>query len=397
MVSVERATLTIETPLEPVKQASKAFLKFYEIAPQFLSVGKQQRHSRFVLKKMFFAITVLFCVLFLVACGEERPQYIPLPLGVAGGNPTRGVWEGNVFISEYLGLWFYALDDWYFEADAPRWLSGWPAEMQHPQQGEYLSDDFFARLGEWQAYNPRTPHRIFDLYARNDRMAEVEIYFERLAYGETAYSYINSYISMIKRIWSDTEITVFSDEIDENAWYAFRLASYFGGGTRFNRYFVNVRDGIARVIVIGYNDTFSESAEDILQMFGCISTPPVRPPTPVLPELPEPTGPVFVPPPPNHPLIGTWQRETDDQVFTFTFDDCGNGQHGRTSMSIIFTMPTMFMWSVDGEYVEIFTIAPFGTDRTSERRRFHIDGDMLTIQHSENFPDVFFVYERLGT
>jgi len=188
-------------------------------------------------------------------------------LGTGAVTPTRGVWENNVFTSEYLGLSFTIPSSWEAATEAEMLLM---AANMFTLEGDSLQlmggdDDVF-----------------YDMVATNHFTgAGVEIYFMR--HGglrpPTMAEAIDSLVELNEQMGGNVNyVSSGTVRIGEHDWGFVDAEMRMFGFTTFDRHFVIVRDGFICNIRIIYNDE-SELREVIQSMFGDLSgLPPAERP-----------------------------------------------------------------------------------------------------------------------
>jgi len=287
-----------------------------------------------------------------------------------GRNPSRGVWNGNIYTNEYLGLWFYMPYTWIALPNGVlRWESQLRNDGEMPEAGALLTDEWLRSVGGLY---------IYDMSVINYRTeASVSIYFTQFRYPEVPKFASEGRSLSPPRIELPTFInTPGTIRIGQYYWHLIRdewgsRRDHTSGSYVYSyRYkFINVQGLFARSIVI-FRNSYSESLEDILRMFGCISTTPMPAPTSVLSERStwqQSIWPEFELPRVNHPIIDTWTRKDDDSFF-YIFGDDGLGWSSSN-------LPA-YLWMIDGDQLRLF-IAYSGDERSYT---FTIEGDTLTLK-----------------
>ena len=182
--------------------------------------------------------------------------------------PVRGIWDGDTFTSEYLGLRFEKPEGWVVatEEDIME-LMGLGAE--------FIGDDIFgegvdmARLME--VANITTIHDI--MVSDPLTGTNVQIAYERLIFPMnrmTAQEYMETLGGMLESMGMEVDFDFpGTTGIGNYDWYTFESIMDVGIEV-FGRYFVNVQDGFARSISITYSDMSDLSLEDILALFSSL-------------------------------------------------------------------------------------------------------------------------------
>jgi len=303
------------------------------------------------------------------ACNDEYLMHALM----YGRNPSRGVWEGNAYISEYMGFWFYMPSAWVAAPNGVlRQISQLRDGREMPTEGTLLTDELLAYIN-----GISTADMIISNYYTG---ASVIVSFTRLLYPEVP-RFASPNRSLTPPRTELAELINVPGTVRLGAYY-WHLFSYEWGSRRdtitgtyvytHRHQFVNVQGLFARSIVIFVNN-YSESLEDILNMFGDINTTPTPASEPVLPERitwQRAMWPIFEPPQANHPIIDTWTRE-DDYSYFYVFENNGFGSSDSS----------MFLWIVDGNQLKRFA----GWYLEEQVYTFTIEGDILTLEGSNSY------------
>jgi len=251
------------------------------------------------MKKRVFALTLSFILIMslFAACGggssapettpaptpESTPVETPAapptptpepPVHTPGVSPTRGVWDGNVFTSTYLGLqltlpegWIVATDEEISEA------TGLGVALM--EQGTVLADI-------WDMIESTT---ITDMMAHCQRTgSHISIAFERFASPDDEMS-MADYMDMAAEHILSLGMEVNFDfpgttKIGAYDWYSYGSSLELLNVGINGRYFVSIEDGFARVITIVYASIIhsagqlmfeeTHTAEEILEWFSSL-------------------------------------------------------------------------------------------------------------------------------
>jgi len=295
-----------------------------------------------------------------------------------GRNPTRGGWDGNVYTSRYMGMWFYMPYTWGWRAASDEELAEENRRghcCEKPEmlaKGGVITDEMLSDFGL----------EIFDMMAANyETGASVSIYFTRFHYPE-----VPQIFSQGRSIFPPRETLPYKINVPGTI----RIGAYYWHhfqdpwGSRFDapsvrmidvqrHKFINVCGLFARSIVIIVNE-YSEQLDDILLMFGDINATPYPAPDVVLRERVHPRDAVRAfaePPPANHPLLGTWLWDEDGILEAFVFDEDGMGTEFFGAGTVARAVAD-FAWFVDGNEL----IFVFGSD-DKEVHTFRLYEDVL--------------------
>ena len=163
----------------------------------------------------------------------------------------RGIWDGDVYTSEYLGLSFTLADGWNVHNEAEI------ADVLDIAEG-IISDA--------GAYIPANADVFTDMTVSNAVTgANVQILFERLPFYVTEQEYIEMAAKRIELIGGLANANSGTNRIGSYDWYSLDTEMDFGIIV-YGRQFITIQDGFVRSIIISYVDG-SETPEDILLMF----------------------------------------------------------------------------------------------------------------------------------
>jgi hypothetical protein len=204
-------------------------------------------------------LLIIFVAFFVfAACTKDQPEREePQDVGL-----SRGVWDGNVFTSAYLGLRFTMPDGWSAAADDEMW-DGVDLEAELYGLGIDPPDDM-AMI--------RDLIIIYDMHAFNGATeANVQIAYERLLFPNADISegeFIENLANVIQLMGGEIgRAFPETTKIGRYDWHAFEYSMSFGGVRFYVRYYVNNKDGFARLIILHYNE-FSETVDELLGLFN---------------------------------------------------------------------------------------------------------------------------------
>ena len=295
------------------------------------------------MKKRIFVL--MLCLLMIVglfaACG-----------GSSAVEPTRGVWDGYVFTSEYLGLHFVLPPGWSQTSDAHLAVAMGLTAAAFENAGSEMPDGLDSML---------------DMMANSPGGASVQIRYIR-GEGRRAPT-----IEQLMRVVTDED--AFHIRVDADSVGTVKLGNYewdffdsemeLMGITIPSRQLFHFQDGFLRQIAIVSAPDGSESAEDILAWFVGLDEP--------LPERPVAEH--------AEELLGAWIWDSNqDWIYEFFAD--GTGIRGVNQAE-------PFEWQTDGDHLMISGMLMV------ESWTFTIEGDILTLD-SRQTPGVAWSYIRAG-
>jgi len=198
------------------------------------------------MKKRICAL-LLCAVLLLTACGGGSP----LTQSTA---PELGVWNGNVFENEYLGLRLTLMDGWEAATDE---------EIAEMIGADRYEDEFWELVEAGMV--------IYDMMANSMVTgANIQIGYERLLLRRMS---VADYLAIMAEEIEDSGMEVIetpgTTRIGAYEWYSIGSVVRMWGVNIYGRYFVNIEDGFARMIMIIYHEE-SESLEEIMAMFSSL-------------------------------------------------------------------------------------------------------------------------------
>lgn len=151
-------------------------------------------------------------------------------------NFIRGTWQGNVYTNDFLGLTFTLPDNWNIAANVEI-LDG-------------VDSNLFAIMSVTSPYG-----------------ASVRAMYENIPIGMTAIEYINEMASHSAAMGMDVNFNFNATTIGNYEWQSFQTIMVMdileADLNVYGHYFINVQNGIARIISILSSDV-SESLEDIM-------------------------------------------------------------------------------------------------------------------------------------
>lgn len=259
------------------------------------------------MKKKYSIALALIPLLFalFVGCGIHTETVAPaVPVTTPG--PTRGVWDGDVFISEYFGLQFTLPDDWVIATDDE--IAAWV------EQSATLLDSLDTTT-YWGIIDPTT--ELFDMEAGHPvTSASVALSFSQLIDGyATAETYIEAAGDLLEQAGLDVNLD-FPEQIKVGNydWYIFSSLLDMAGTQTWGHYFVNAHDGFIRTISI-YTTNRSKTPAEIVPFFTDNNGVPAEAPPTLVATVPEAEEPEDEPEPPTtssttEPTPGIWDGNT---------------------------------------------------------------------------------------
>ena len=199
------------------------------------------------MKKLTLTVTVLLISLMsitLVACGRtvltsDEGRYTII---------TRGRWDGNVYINEYLGLRFNLPNEWISASDDDiAMLAGISLDISGLDQE--LPDDFWEIAGI---------SMLWDMWAMDMTTgSNVQIIYEALPYPQSMMSeleFVETILAQVKQAPIDISANIVhgTTVIGNYAWYSYASVVDMHGNQEHMRHFINIKNDIARHIIIVY-------------------------------------------------------------------------------------------------------------------------------------------------
>ena len=276
--------------------------------------------------------------------------------------PVRGVWNGNIWTSEYIGLYFYLPKGWEFASDVEiADMLGFDAATVSNGVGMAATDEF------WEMAV------LYDLWAFDlETATAVSVLIEKmpdLDFGVEEFIEYNA--RLILQFETDVNTDVEPRQIGGFEWAGIEFYSDAISSRHNNSHFVRVVDGFAVVILVQTFDDYGDTVDNFLQLFGCIGDAPE-------PSW-EPVGSIMwgqmmdglrqyglEKPDAYHPLVGTWEWDLDGR-FVYSFFAGGNGTRGFGGET------ESFLWGSSGDHLVIRLLF------MDESWTFAISGDLLTI------------------
>lgn len=272
-------------------------------------------------KKLLIALIIIALMLPLAACGGSNTV-----------SPTAGVWEDDIFTSEYLGLRFALPFGWSIPNEAEiTLLIGMAEDMLDIDAGEVST------TRDMTAINFATG-------------ANVQISF--MPYGRRAPSHDELFEVLeaeMASVGGTLTMLPGTTTIAGLQWYSSQVEFHMSGEMLSGHQFFNVEAGYIRSIMIAYTPAL-ESAEEILAFFFGLNDPP--------PAMPALAG--------DSSLLGAWDWDIDARM-THNFFEDGSGFR---------TMPgetEYFQWYTLGS--DLFIV----TDEETEHWAFTIESGVLTL------------------
>ena len=300
----------------------------------------------------------------------EIQDAVALPAGL-WGKPVRGEWNGNVWTSEYLGLYFEMPMGWEAASDEEKAaFLGLGVELVFPDR---LTDDWWAAQGT----------------VLNDLMAielvtgsNIQIIIERMPYIDITLDELVVYTAeLLPQFGIGANLNVPSRVIAGAEWAGLDAYADFMGFRREMSYFIRLVDGFSWTILV----TFGQNPRTIgeyLGLFGHIDHAPLPTWTPHLSIEAATALPALDAPDADHPLIGTWAWD-EDEMYEYNFYPGGTGTRGFHALGII----DSFTWEAQDDHLVL------RLPIMHESWTFVIDGDVLTID-SRQVPGMTFSYIR---
>ena len=283
--------------------------------------------------------------------------------------PVRGVWNGNIWTSGYIGLYFYLPEGWEYAGDE--------------ELVELLGIDAVFMPGETDG-SWETEHAVFhDMWAVDlEAGSAVLVYIERMPfYSFGAEEFVQYSVELFRQLGIYANADAKPRQMGGYQWVGFE---FYSDGTSHNVvHFVRAIDGFAVIILV---QTIEDDCgvDDILQLFGYVGGAPEpswEPLGSVLRVvLGEPRLPALEKPDASHPLVGKWAWNVYNG-FVYNFLADGTGTRGLTGELEHFT------WESYGSHLVI------RLPLTDESWTFVIDGDVLIID-SRQEPGLVWRYVR---
>lgn len=260
--------------------------------------------------------------------------------------------------SEYLDLQFITTPDWrmYNADDAFDMYGGFYGDILKPYS-KYIDGTGSEIITDILIYSVPEEACIAILFEKieGDHYPDINEYFDSLTWEISEMGY---WVEAEARALPETET------IGGNVYQQLE-ADYIKSGNRYRqRYYVNMKDGYVRTILI--TQLVKESMSDgLIEMFHAYGE-----------QLTEPE--VILP----KEIVGTWEAQGTDITRVIREDGTGNTL-GYDDEDGAFT------WGVIGEYGFFFNF-----NGVLHRSYYHLDGDTLTVTNSHN-EDWTLIYTRI--
>jgi len=218
-----------------------------------------------MLKKIFSLGSIILLVFAISACGNDEEEEIL--------NPSRGIWEDDTFISEYLGLEFELPEHWSALDDKETAeFFGLVFDDAAPAMGVEIPEEILDALEDGQL------HDMFAIHPLGG--TNVQIIFERspLAMLISEEEYIEAAIEEFEELNSmdvgmefrDFEVASETTTIGNYEWESLSLMMEMGLGIEAASYtFINIQGPNIRQITISILG--DETVDDILDAFSTIN------------------------------------------------------------------------------------------------------------------------------
>ena len=270
--------------------------------------------------------------------GDETDELISIePDNELWGRPVRGMWDGNIWTSEYLGLYFYLPEGWEFASDEEIVdILGLGSALILGAAGMAITDEF------WEGINAV----LYDMLAFDlESGSNIQVLIERMPSIDFGVREVIEYnAELLPHFGMNVNIDVEPRQIGGLEWEGFEAYMDEFGFRQDMTYYLRVVDGFAvAILVTTYND-YGKTVDDYLRLFGYIGDAPE-------PSW-EPTGsirwdemmdelrhPALEQPDDSHPLVGTWEWNLDRE-FVYNFMADGTGTRGFPGAIESFTWET---------------------------------------------------------
>ena len=191
---------------------------------------------------------------------SPSPEPTPEPEPEATGF-RRGIWQDNVWTSEYLGINLVLDEGWIYATDEEiAGVLGVGLDFM-AVQGVEIDIDILEAMGS-----------MHDLMASNPETgANIQVVIERLVFPHnrmTVEQYMEAAAEGLQMVGMEVNFDFpGTTRIGNYDWHSYGSVMDMLGTEIFGRYFVNLQDGIARIIMFVYHEG-SETVEDMLRMFN---------------------------------------------------------------------------------------------------------------------------------
>ena len=311
----------------------------------------------------------------VLAYEPDEPEALPDELW---GRPVRGVWNGNVWTSEYLGLYLYLPVGWeYASDDEIAEMLGLGTAILFGGAGMAVTDEF------WEMANAV----LQDLVAVDlDVGSNISVIIERMPSLDFGVEeLIRSNAELLPQLGMNVNVDVEPRQIGGVRWDSFEAYMETFGIRQNLTYFVRIEDGFAAMILVTTNEGYGGDVSDYLRLIGYIGDAPEPTWEPLgtflggftmedyrLPALEQPDA--------DHPLVGTWAWDTDGS-YVYNFLPDGTGTRGFPGAI------ESFVWETLDDHLVI------RLPIMDESWTFVIEDDVLTID-SRQVPGLVWSYIR---
>lgn len=298
---------------------------------------------------------------------EEEPP--APPPGPEWGEPVRGMWRGNVWVSEYMALHFNMPHGWGRAGDEEiAVLAGIGGDMVF--EGEDIPAEW------WE------DAVMYDLMAIHlETGSSVQVLFERMESADAgAEDFVAALAGMLPELGISAGAAAPPREIGGESWTRINASTDAAGGGTEMSYFVRVVDGFAWVIIITQGHGSDGGIDAYAELFGHFGDAPMPTwrPHGTLAEMY--SVPPLGQPDDSHPLVGEWAWEFGAE-YVLVFRGDGTGERGIPGMM------EEFRWEIEGPHLAI------RVGLAAESWTFFIAGDALSIA-SRQIEELEFGYVR---
>ena len=309
---------------------------------------------------------------------DESDESLPVDQNKAlWGRPVRGVWNGNIWLSEYIGLYFYLPQGWEHASDEEivDLVGLGTAVLELSDAGMAVPDELWEMIDD---------HVLHDMMAIDlEQGSNIQVIIERLPVLDIGIAeFFMHSADLLSQIGANVSRDLAPRQIGGLEWVGFEAYMDLLGFRQNMSYFMKVVDGFAILILVTTFDDDGGAVDNYLRFFGPIDNAPRPSWYPVgsimsgemmrLPELEQPYA--------NHPLIGTWAWDMDSG-FVYNFLADGSGTRGFPGAIDSFT------WDVSDDHL-VMRLALMDESWT-----FTIDGNVLRID-SRQVPGMSWSYIR---
>jgi len=216
-------------------------------------------------KKVFGLVSIVMLSFVIIACGDSGANDDE----TATPNPTRGIWDGDIFVSEYLGLEFELPSGWSkLDDDEIAEFIGVVFLDGAPEMGLEFPDEVLEALEGGQFHDMLAIHPF--------EGTNVQIIFERNAIAMliSEEEYLETVVEQFEEVsglgmeFRDFEIASEPTTIGNYDWQLLSAVIELGPGIEMESHtFVSIQGPNIRVITItlGFG---SDTLEDVISMFN---------------------------------------------------------------------------------------------------------------------------------